>query len=98
MGANDGSAPETKRALFKRRQAHREPHALSREPAEIELTVGMLIGAGDRTSTPRDPAAVADALAAWRDEGVQHLICWAEPTDAAGVDAVTEGVRRFRDS
>jgi probable F420-dependent oxidoreductase len=67
-----------------------------RDPAEIELTVGMLIGASDRKSTPRDPAAVADALAAWRDEGVQHLICWADPTDAAGVDTVTEGVRRFR--
>jgi probable F420-dependent oxidoreductase len=68
-----------------------------RDPGEVELTVGMLLGDGER-KTPRDPSAVADALAAWRDEGVGHLICWADPSDATGVDALTEGTRRFRSS
>jgi len=68
--------------------------AEGRDPAEIEVTVGMLVGEGERM-TPRDPAAVADALAAWRNEGVGHLICWLDPTDAVAVDALTEGVRRL---
>jgi probable F420-dependent oxidoreductase len=70
--------------------------AEGRDPSEIELTVGMLIGGGEGKNTAREPGAVADALAAWRDEGVDHLICWVEPTDAGGVDALTEGLRRFR--
>jgi alkanesulfonate monooxygenase SsuD/methylene tetrahydromethanopterin reductase-like flavin-dependent oxidoreductase (luciferase family) len=69
--------------------------AEGRDPAEVEVTVGMLIGDGER-QTRREPSVVADALAAWRDAGVGHLICWVDPSDAAGVDALTEGVRRFR--
>jgi probable F420-dependent oxidoreductase len=69
--------------------------AEGRDPDEVEVTVGMLVGDGER-KTPRDPAAVADALAAWRDAGVGHLICWLDPTDATAVDALTEGTRRFR--
>jgi alkanesulfonate monooxygenase SsuD/methylene tetrahydromethanopterin reductase-like flavin-dependent oxidoreductase (luciferase family) len=69
--------------------------AEGRDPAEVEVTVGMLIGDGERR-TPREPAAVADALAAWRDAGVAHLICWVDPSDAAGIDVLTEGTRRFR--
>jgi alkanesulfonate monooxygenase SsuD/methylene tetrahydromethanopterin reductase-like flavin-dependent oxidoreductase (luciferase family) len=69
--------------------------AQGRDPASIEVTVGMLVGSGER-HTPREAQAVADALAAWRDEGVGHVICWPDPSDKAGVDALTEGVARFR--
>jgi probable F420-dependent oxidoreductase len=70
--------------------------AEGRDPAEVEVTVGMLIGDGER-QTRREAAAIADALVAWRDAGVGHLICWVDPSDATGIDALTEGVRRFRD-
>jgi len=69
--------------------------AEGRDPAAVELTVGMLIGDGER-KTPRDAGAVAGALAAWRDQGVEHLICWVDPTDRAGVDVLLDGLRRWR--
>ena len=69
--------------------------AEGRDPEAVEITVGVLIGEGDR-HVPRDPGAVAEALGAWRDKGVGHVICWPDPTDPAGVEALTEGARRFR--
>ena len=66
-----------------------------RDPGAVEVTVGMIIGTGENRVAP-DPAAVAEALAAWRDEGVGHVIGYPDPTDQAAVDLLAEGVRRFR--
>jgi probable F420-dependent oxidoreductase len=70
--------------------------AEGRDPSEVEITAGMLVGGGERM-TPADASAVADALAAWREAGVGHLIGLLDPTDAAAVDAFLEGTRRSRD-
>jgi alkanesulfonate monooxygenase SsuD/methylene tetrahydromethanopterin reductase-like flavin-dependent oxidoreductase (luciferase family) len=66
-----------------------------RHPGAVEVTVGMIIGTGENRVAP-DPGAVAEALAAWRDEGVGHVIGYPDPTDQAAVNVLAEGVRRFR--
>jgi alkanesulfonate monooxygenase SsuD/methylene tetrahydromethanopterin reductase-like flavin-dependent oxidoreductase (luciferase family) len=78
-----------------RDKLHAACDAEGRDPATVELTVGMIIGAGERR-VPREATAVADALAAWRDEGVAHVIGLPDPTDRAGVEVLVDGVRQFR--
>jgi alkanesulfonate monooxygenase SsuD/methylene tetrahydromethanopterin reductase-like flavin-dependent oxidoreductase (luciferase family) len=69
--------------------------AADRDPAAIELTIGMIIG--DKESrVPPHPDAIAEALGQWRDEGVAHVIGLPDPTDAAGVAALVDGTRQFR--
>jgi alkanesulfonate monooxygenase SsuD/methylene tetrahydromethanopterin reductase-like flavin-dependent oxidoreductase (luciferase family) len=65
--------------------------AQGRDPATVELTVGMMIGSEDK-QVPANPGAVADAVSAWRELGVSHLICLALPTNRATVDVLLEGV------
>jgi len=45
---------------------------------------------------PVNADAVAQALGRWRDEGVAHVIALPHPTNADGVAALIDGVRRFR--
>ncbi|MGE5827045.1 MAG: LLM class flavin-dependent oxidoreductase [Micromonosporaceae bacterium] len=58
---------------------------------EVELTVGMLVGAGPK-HLPARADAVAEAVAAWREQGIDHLICLPDPADRTTVDALVEGV------
>jgi alkanesulfonate monooxygenase SsuD/methylene tetrahydromethanopterin reductase-like flavin-dependent oxidoreductase (luciferase family) len=45
---------------------------------------------------PIDASAIADALAAWRDEGVDHVQVRVHPGTAANFGIALEGIRRFR--
>jgi alkanesulfonate monooxygenase SsuD/methylene tetrahydromethanopterin reductase-like flavin-dependent oxidoreductase (luciferase family) len=76
---------------------HAACDAEGRDPAAVAVTVGMLIGAGDKR-VPAEPEAIADGLGAWRDQGVSELICWVDPSDGPGVAALADGVRRLRTS
>jgi len=55
----------------------------SRDPAEIEVSVGLYIKADD--AAPEAPGiaptrdAIAAALDAWRERGVAEVLCWADP-------------------
>jgi alkanesulfonate monooxygenase SsuD/methylene tetrahydromethanopterin reductase-like flavin-dependent oxidoreductase (luciferase family) len=69
--------------------------ANGRDPASVELTVGMAIGTGDNQVRP-EVDAVAKALAAWRDEGAAHVIAYPDPTNAAAVTVLCEAAARLR--
>ena len=72
--------------------------AEGRDPATVELTVGINIG-GDDPDDPRvdlDPAAIADALADWAELGVGHVQAGVYPTIPASFETALEGIRRFR--
>lgn len=60
---------------------------------EVELTVGMIVGTGPK-HLPAEADAVAEAVAAWREQGIDHLICLPDPADRTTVDAVLAGVAR----
>lgn len=62
-----------------------------RDPATVEITVGMIIGSKEK-QVPADPRAVADAVSTWREQGIGHLICLPLPTNRATVDVLLEGV------
>ncbi len=70
--------------------------AQERDPATVAVTVGMIIGGQSPDRVDAQPAAVADALAAWRDRGVAHVICWIDPTDRAGIDLLVAAVTAHR--
>jgi probable F420-dependent oxidoreductase len=67
-----------------------------RDPAAVDVTVGMVIGGNGPARVDPEPDAVADALAAWHEQGVAHIVCWPEPTDRASVDLLVAAVQRFR--
>jgi alkanesulfonate monooxygenase SsuD/methylene tetrahydromethanopterin reductase-like flavin-dependent oxidoreductase (luciferase family) len=66
-----------------------------RDPASVELTVGMTIGEAENRVAPRVDA-VAEALAAWRDEGAAHIIALPDPTDSAAVAVLCEAAASLR--
>ena len=65
-----------------------------REPASVEVTVGMLIGGS--SEVPAVATGIAEALAAWRDEGVAHVIAYPDPTDTPSVAALIDGYAHLR--
>jgi len=69
--------------------------AAGRDPASVELTVGMAIGPKDTQVAPRVDA-VAEALAAWRDEGAAHVIAYPDPTDGTAVAVLCEAAASLR--
>jgi probable F420-dependent oxidoreductase len=82
---------------------HRAAEAEGRDPASIEVTVGIEIDNGDssdRTGVgehlPADPSAIADALGEWAARGVGHVQLNGGPTDAGLVEVFGEAARRFR--
>jgi alkanesulfonate monooxygenase SsuD/methylene tetrahydromethanopterin reductase-like flavin-dependent oxidoreductase (luciferase family) len=77
-----------------RERLHAACAAEDRDPSTVEITVGVLIGGRGRIEL--DPGAVAGALAAWREQGVAHVVCWPDPTDRASVDVLLAGVDRYR--
>jgi probable F420-dependent oxidoreductase len=73
--------------------------AEGRDPAEIEVTVGLTIdtdaAAGGRpgapAALPSDPDTVARALDAWRDLGVGHVQVDLRPADERTIEVLLEG-------
>jgi alkanesulfonate monooxygenase SsuD/methylene tetrahydromethanopterin reductase-like flavin-dependent oxidoreductase (luciferase family) len=72
--------------------------AEGRDPATLELTVGVDVSDGDDGAhLPLDAQAIADGLAAWASQGIGHLQIGMPMTTEATVDVVLDGIRRFRD-
>jgi probable F420-dependent oxidoreductase len=79
--------------------------AEGRDPATLDVTVGVTLDAegettrpGAAAALPPDLDAVVRALAAWRDEGVAHLQMDLRPVSEATIDLVLEAVERHRRS
>jgi alkanesulfonate monooxygenase SsuD/methylene tetrahydromethanopterin reductase-like flavin-dependent oxidoreductase (luciferase family) len=82
-----------------RGKLHAACMAEERDPATVDVTVGLILGGRDRPGRVEvEASAVAEALAAWEREGVSEVICWPDPTDAASVEVLLAGVRAWRDS
>jgi len=60
----------------------------SRDPATLEVTVGVSVGEEGASSLPVDADALARALDAWREEGVGHVQVALGRADERGVDLV----------
>jgi alkanesulfonate monooxygenase SsuD/methylene tetrahydromethanopterin reductase-like flavin-dependent oxidoreductase (luciferase family) len=91
-------------ARYRQRVADLEAacEAEGRDPASIDITVGIEIDngdPGDRTGLgehlPADPSAVADALAIWAEQGVAHVQLNAGPMDDRFVEVAVEARERF---
>jgi alkanesulfonate monooxygenase SsuD/methylene tetrahydromethanopterin reductase-like flavin-dependent oxidoreductase (luciferase family) len=71
--------------------------AEGRDPATLELTVGVDVSDGDDGAhLPLDAQAIADGLASWASQGIGHLQIGMPLTTPATVDVVLEGIRRYR--
>ena len=64
--------------------------ALGRDPNDIEISAGLTVldsdaaaGRSDSDFLTGPPEALAEALAAWRNEGVAEVMCRPEPSTAA---------------
>ena len=82
---------------------HRAFALAGRDPATLEITVGVEIDNGDpadRTGAGEhlrpDPGLIADALSEWAAEGVGHVQLNSGPTDARLIDIIGEAVARYR--
>lgn len=64
----------------------------------MEIFVGIDVNdeAGDDPHVPCDAAAVADALAGWSEEGVDHVQLRVHPGTKARFETAIEGIQRFR--
>jgi hypothetical protein len=95
-GRRPGSAAGRELPNGARRSGRRD--AEGRDPATVELTVGINIG-GDDPDDPRvalDPAAIADALGEWAELGIGHVQAGVYPTVPTSFETALEGIRRFR--
>ena len=71
--------------------------AAGRDPASIEVTVGLEVEAdGGPRSLPLDAAAIAAAFGAWRAEGAAHVQLSVVPSTADTFRMALEAIRRFR--
>ncbi|HEY6737750.1 MAG TPA: LLM class flavin-dependent oxidoreductase [Actinopolymorphaceae bacterium] len=69
---------------------------IGRDPATLQRTAGVLIGHdGIERALPAEVSAVADALAAWRDEGVDEVICSPSPCTLDALDLIAEARARI---
>jgi hypothetical protein len=72
--------------------------AEDRDPASLEIMVGLEVGDAD----PGDPhldldaAAISDGLAAWAALGVGHVQLGVHPATPATFETALEGIGRFR--
>ncbi len=81
--------------LERRDRLYAACEAAGRDPATIEVTVGMILG--DREPRcPLNPDAIAEALGQWRDAGVAHIIGLPDPTTSEAVAILIDGVDQFR--
>lgn len=74
-----------------------------RDPATLEVTVGLTLDAGGDPGRPGAPAAlpadadaIARALDAWRALGVAHVQVDVRPADEATIDVLAAGARLHR--
>jgi alkanesulfonate monooxygenase SsuD/methylene tetrahydromethanopterin reductase-like flavin-dependent oxidoreductase (luciferase family) len=70
-----------------------------RDPATLEVTVGVEVGKAD-PGDPHlelEPSAIADGLAAWAELGVGHIMLGVHPATPATFGTALEGIRRFRE-
>ena len=65
-------------------------------PIEIFVGVDATNEASENPHVPIDPSAIADALRAWADEGVDHVQVRVYPGTDANFEAALDGIRRFR--
>lgn len=72
--------------------------AADRDPGTLEITVGINVdeAATGPGSLPIETRAIAGALAAWRDLGVDHVQLGIRPATAATFGVVLEAIRRVR--
>jgi probable F420-dependent oxidoreductase len=72
--------------------------AAGRDPATLGITVGVEIdgAASEPGSLPLDRDAIADGLAAWDAEGVDHIQLGAWPATPDSVATVLQAIDRFR--
>lgn len=83
---------------------HRACAAEGRDPASLEVTIGLTVAAepgesGDpavRPSLPADPAVIARALDAWRDEGVGHVQVVLQPADERMLELLLAAAAKHR--
>lgn len=73
-----------------------------RDPAEIEVTVGVAVHdpaqrpANDDKGLAGDADSLTEALAAWRDEGVAEVMCRLEPPSVGIIETIADAWRRSR--
>jgi len=71
--------------------------AEGRNPATLDITVGIAVDEKpDPNALPYDAAAIADALAAWAAEGIDHLQLGLTSTTPATVEIVLDALGRHR--
>jgi alkanesulfonate monooxygenase SsuD/methylene tetrahydromethanopterin reductase-like flavin-dependent oxidoreductase (luciferase family) len=71
--------------------------AEGRDPATLDITVGVAVDEKpDSNALPYDAAAIADALAAWAAEGIDHLQLGLTSTTPATVTIVLDALGRYR--
>jgi len=75
-----------------------------RDPATLELTVGISVGEdpGSNARRPQslvlDASAIADGLATWAAEGVGHLQLGLPTSTSETFEVCLDGLRRYRES
>jgi probable F420-dependent oxidoreductase len=71
--------------------------AEGRDPDTLDITVGVSIDkSGGNAALPLDPAAIAEGLAAWSAEGVDHLQFGMDSTTPESVAIILDAVARYR--
>jgi alkanesulfonate monooxygenase SsuD/methylene tetrahydromethanopterin reductase-like flavin-dependent oxidoreductase (luciferase family) len=71
--------------------------AEGRDPATLELTVGVDVSAdGEGPHLPLEPAAIAEGLAAWAEQGIGHLQVGLPRTTTETTEILLDGLRRYR--
>jgi alkanesulfonate monooxygenase SsuD/methylene tetrahydromethanopterin reductase-like flavin-dependent oxidoreductase (luciferase family) len=73
--------------------------AEGRDPDTLDITVGVSVDAsGGDAALPLDAAAIADGLAAWAAEGVDHLQFGMDSTTPETVAIILDAVARYQTS
>lgn len=68
--------------------------AVGRDPATLEVTVGVSVGEAGASSLPLDADAIARGLDAWRDQGVGHVQVSLASADEHAVELVLQARAR----
>jgi FMNH2-dependent dimethyl sulfone monooxygenase len=70
--------------------------AVGRDPATIEMTVGLDVGGDDAPSVALDADAIARMFEAWQTEGAGHVQVALPSITEATVSVVLDAIRRYR--
>ncbi len=87
-----------------RRDLEAACQAIGRDPGSVEVSVGIVIK-DPRTADRNGPDAIVgtaehimQAFAAWREEGVDEVMCRLEPPSAGVVEVIADAAQMFRSS